>query len=134
MKLLVSLLLTSAVFSFGSCKKEQTANPKQAIYKGFTIRPTDWIKTADNLGYYTSLPVPELTESIRKYGSVSVYLSFDIDKDNPDNSYSQYDALPEVFDGIIYGTYHEDNFVNIDFYKISGDPVELPSGNIKAKI
>jgi hypothetical protein len=127
MKIFASALLLMLCFSLGSCTKEVTNVVNQAFSINFPIPANAWVRTTDGKGYTTSLNVPEITPNITDNGGVIVYLSFD--------GGDTYEALPEVFNGVSYGTYHGDGFVNIDLYSTTGGTLASPpGGSIQAKI
>lgn len=124
----ILLLLTTLFFIFFSCKKEITKVQKvdQAYSAIYTIQSTDWTTTNNGLIYTAQLNVPELDNRMYQNGAVLVYLSF--------TGTSYFEALPEVFDGITYGTIHSPGYVGIDISAVSGDPVNPPAQSITAKV
>ncbi|MHA4875667.1 hypothetical protein, partial [Enterococcus faecium] len=73
---------------------------------------------ASGSGYFVSLNVPDVTNSVLNDGGVVTYISFD--------NGNTYEALPEVVNGVAYGTYYSYSTVNIDLYSATG------SGSITA--
>lgn len=126
MKLFTTCLVLLSVFTLPACKKEVTQVVKQAYSTTFTIQVNQWSPTSGGKGYTTSLDVPELNNRFLGEGGVLVYLSFD--KGNT------YEAIPETFNGISYGTYHGVGYVGIDYYRLDGGNVTLPGDAIKAKV
>ena len=124
----ILLLLTPLFFIFFSCKKEITKVQKvdQAYSAIYTIQSTDWTSTNNGLIYTAQLNVPELDNRMYQNGAVLVYLSF--------TGTSYFEALPEVFDGITYGTIHSPGYVGIDISAVYGDPVNPPAQSITAKV
>ncbi len=98
----------------------------QAYSAIYTIQSTDWTTTNNGLIYTAQLNVPELDNRMYQNGAVLVYLSF--------TGTSYFEALPEVFDGITYGTIHSPGYVGIDISAVSGDPVNPPAQSITAKV
>lgn len=124
----ILLLITPLFFFFFSCKKEITKVQKvdQAYSAIYTIQSTDWTTTNNGLIYTAQLNVPELDNRMYQTGAVLVYLSF--------TGTSYFEALPEVFNGITYGTIHSPGYVGIDISAVSGDPVNPPAQSITAKV
>ncbi len=120
-----TIVLCVAGFGLGSCKKEVTQRVDQAFSATYTLTPANW--QADGASYFTDIPVPEVDPVIVASGGVLVYLSFD-------NGVS-FDALPEVVNGVSYGTYHSNQTVSIDFTSATGTgAVTPPTKNIIAKL
>ena len=125
-KLIGACLLLATLFAFPACKKEYYSTVNQAFSAIYTIQSGDWKPITGANGYATSLNVPELTKDFVGDGAVLVYLSFDAG--------TTYEAIPEVFNGIAYGTYHGKGYVGIDLRRVDGGPVTAPGGGIKAKV
>lgn len=125
-KLLLLLIPTFLIFS--SCKKEVTKVQQvdQAYSAVYTIQPGDWVTNNNGLSYTAELNVPELDNIIYQNGAVLVYLSF--------SGTSYYEAIPEVFDGIVYGSIHSTGYVGIDISALSGNLINPPSQTISAKV
>lgn len=117
-----------ALISFSSCKKtyiDQTVN--QAFSALYTIQPNDWIPATNSdqtTYYYVNLNVAELDDVINTHGGVEVYLSFD----DLDATVKNYEALPEVFDGVAYGSLHTTGTVTIDLRGADGGSLSSPIG------
>ena len=126
----ISILLLLATLSLTACKKEVTEVQQvdQAFSAVYTLNPGGWTTSNGGQSYSTSLNVPELDDVILNDGAVIVYLSFD----NGDS----YEALPEVFDGVAYGTIHELGLITIDLQASdgSGAVISAPGGTILAKV
>lgn len=124
----ILLLITPLFFFFFSCKKEITKVQKvdQAYSAIYTIQSADWTTTNNGLIYTAQFNVPELDNRMYQTGAVLVYLSF--------TGTSYFEALPEVFNGITYGTIHSPGYVGIDISAVSGDPVNPPAQSITAKV
>lgn len=125
-KLFFLLIPTFLVFS--SCKKEITKVQQvdQAYSTVYTVQPGDWVTNNNGLSYTAELNVPELDNIIYQNGAVLVYLSF--------SGTSYYEAIPEVFDGIAYGSIHSPGYVGIDISGLSGNLINPPSQTISAKV
>lgn len=98
----------------------------QAYSAIYTIQSADWTTTNNGLIYTAQFNVPELDNRMYQTGAVLVYLSF--------TGTSYFEALPEVFNGITYGTIHSPGYVGIDISAVSGDPVNPPAQSITAKV
>jgi hypothetical protein len=124
----ILLLLIPTFLIFSSCKKEvtQVQQVDQAYSAVYTIQPSDWVTSNNGLSYTAELSVPELDNIIYQNGAVLVYLSF--------SGTSYYEAIPEVFDGITYGSIHSTGYVSIDISAISGNLINPPSQTISAKV
>ncbi|MFT3825438.1 MAG: hypothetical protein QM731_16080 [Chitinophagaceae bacterium] len=120
------LVLMVAVIALPSCKKEVTQVVSQAFSATYTIQPNQWSPVSGGSGYSTTLDVPELTSRFLGDGAVLVYLSFD--------NGASYEAIPEVFSGITYGTYHGVGYIGIDYSRLDGGSVSLPGAAIRAKV
>jgi hypothetical protein len=116
----IALLSLFALLSFSACKKttvNQTVN--QAFSASYTVNPGDWVKGTNTDGsffYYINLPVNELDDIINSNGGVEVYISFDAQNTNPKN----FETLPEVVDGVAYGSLHTTGSVTIDLRGADG--------------
>ena len=126
----ISIFLVLAALPFAACKKEITEvrQVDQAFSATYTLNAGGWTTSNGGQSYSTSLTVPELDDLILNDGAVIVYLSFD-------NGVS-FEALPEVFDGIAYGSIHEIGLITIDLQASdgSGAVISAPSGTILAKV
>ncbi len=112
----IALLSLFALISLSACRKtvvNQTVN--QAYSAIYSIDPTKWVmgQNPDTTVYfYTTLSVPELDAIINQNGGVEVYISFD--------NGTTYETLPEVFDGVAYGSLHTTGAVTIDLRGADG--------------
>ncbi len=98
---LLVLLLT-----MGACKKEVTQVVDQGFSAVYTVHGADF-KTGDGGKTYTvNLNVPEVDQQIVDNGGVMVYLSLD--------GGDTFEALPEFFQTVAYGTYHQVGSVSVD--------------------
>ncbi len=123
------LLAIPILFVFSSCQKQQVTKVQkvdQAFSAIFTIQPGDWVTANNGLSFTAELNVPELDNIIYKNGAVLVYISF--------AGTSYYEAVPEVFDGFVYGAIHSNGYVGIDISAVSGDPINPPTQTITAKV
>jgi len=124
MKFVAALLCSVVLFS--SCTKTVTNKVDQAFSAIYTLNSSGW-GTADNgLSYSTSLKVPEIDNFLQTNGAVVVYLSFD--------NGANYEAIPEVFDGISYGSIHSVGQVVIDLHAVDGSTINPPGAAILAKV
>jgi Ni,Fe-hydrogenase III small subunit len=67
-----------------------------------------------------------LDDIIVQTGGVVVYLSFD--------NGTNYEAIPEAFGGVAYGTVHSKGQVVVDLRSTSGGTITAPIGQILAKV
>src|SRR5882762_3436024 len=100
----VALFLS--VVTLGSCKKEVTQVVDQAFSATYSVEATKWTTTDGGKTYTVNLNVPEIDDVIVGDGGVIAYVSFD-------NGVT-FEALPEVFDGVAYGAYHQKSTLSID--------------------
>lgn len=126
----ISILLVMAAVPFVSCKKEitQVQQVDQAFSATYTLNPSGWTTSNGGSSFATTLNVPELDDKILNDGGVIVYLSFD--------NGASFEALPEVFNGIAYGSVHELGIITIDLQAAdgSGDVISAPGTTILAKV
>jgi hypothetical protein len=117
----IGLFSLFVLLSFSACKKTTMVNKtvNQAFSALYTIQPGDWVQGQNQDGsffYYTNLSVPELDEVINDHGGVEVYISFDDQSVTAKN----YETLPEVVDGVAYGSLHTTGSVTIDLRGADG--------------
>lgn len=124
MKFVATLLCSMVLFS--SCTKTVTNKVDQAFSAIYTLNSSGWGTTDNGLSYSTSLSIPELDDIIQTNGGVLVYLSFD--------NGANYEAIPEVFDGISYGAVHSTGQVIIDLHAVDGSTINAPGAAILAKV
>jgi hypothetical protein len=116
------LLLTT-----GACKKEVTQVVDQGFSAVYTVAGSDFKTSDGGLTYTVNLNVPEVDDVIVSSGGVMVYLSLD-------NGVS-FEALPEFFENIAYGTYHQKGKVSVDMTAPNHtDVINPPSGNFLIKV
>jgi hypothetical protein len=102
----------------GCTKTYNYPTVNQVFSAVYTVQPNQWVQATDQgvVYYYTSLSVPELTQAIDLNGGVITYLSFD-----PSTATDPtYEAMPEVFSGIAYGSLHTTGSVTIDLRAADG--------------
>src|ERR1700736_3125476 len=115
----IALLSAFAVLTFSGCTKTTIQKVNQVFSAVYTVQASQWAKGTDPDGtvfYYTSLTVPELTQTNDLNGGVVVYLSFDAST----SSSPTYEALPEVFGGIAYGAIHTTGSITVDLRGANG--------------
>ena len=128
----IALLSLFALLFFSACKKTTVVNQtvNQAFSALYTINPTDWVQGKNQDGttyFYTTLTVKELDAIINTSGGVDVYISFDAG--------TNYETLPEVIDGVAYGSLHTTGSVTIDLRAADGSSLTSAiSAPITAKI
>jgi hypothetical protein len=114
----IALLSAFAILTFSGCTKNYpTVN--QVFSAVYTVQASQWAKGTDPDGtvfYSTTLSVPELDQTIDLNGGVLTYLSFD----DPTSANPTYEAMPEVFNGIAYGSIHTTGSVTIDLRGADG--------------
>ncbi|HEY4154087.1 MAG TPA: hypothetical protein VGM24_01625 [Puia sp.] len=132
-----ALLALITVLSFSACKKTTVVNETvdQAYSAIYTIDPADWVQGQDpgsgNFFYSSTLTIPELDDIINTHGGVQVYISFD----DLNAATKTYESLPEVFDGVAYGTLHSTGSVTIDLRDAGGGSLTSPiTQSITAKV
>ena len=128
MKIYVILLLSLFSFSLVDCTKTvtQVQEVNQAFSATYTIAPSVWTTTDNGLSFSATLQVPALDDIIVQSGGVEVYLSFD--------NGTNFEAIPEVFGGIAYGSVHSRGQVVVDLHAENGGTITAPSGQILAKV
>jgi hypothetical protein len=111
-----ALLSLFAVLSLSACKKTTVVNQTvdQAYSVLFTINPADWVQGQDGAQtfYSVNLSIPELDDVINTHGGVEVYISFD--------GGANYETVPEVYNGVAYGSLHTTGQVTIDLRDANG--------------
>ena len=116
----IALLAVFAILTFSGCTKNYSYPQVNQVFSAvYTVQPSQWAQGTDPDGttyYYTSLAVPELTQSIDLNGGVVVYLSFD----SPTATDPTYEAMPEVFNGVAYGAIHTTGSVTVDLRGADG--------------
>jgi len=125
-KLIGAFFLIAIVMATPACKKNYYPTVNQAFSAVYTITPNQWSSSDDGRRIFSSLNVPELTKDFVGNDGVIVYLSFD-------NGVT-YEAIPEVLDGISYGTFHGLGFVTVDAHRIDGGRISAPGANVLAKV
>ncbi|HEV3251435.1 MAG TPA: hypothetical protein VGZ71_10815 [Puia sp.] len=128
MKIYGILFLSLLSFSFLDCTKTvtQVQEVNQAFSATYTLAPANWSTTDNGLSYSATLQVPALDDIILQSGGVIVYLSFD--------NGTNFEAIPEVFGGIAYGSVHSKGQVLVDLHATNGGTISAPGGQILAKV
>jgi len=122
-----TIVLLLAVLSFSACKKvTEVKQVDQAFSAVYSLSASGWTSSDNGISYSTTLQVPELDNVIQTSGAVIVYISFD--------NGANYEALPEVFDGIAYGAVHKTGSVTIDLFALAGGTITPPGSTILAKV
>lgn len=116
----IALLSAFSILVFSGCTKNYTSPAVNQVFSAvYTVQANQWAQGVDSGGvifYYTSLNVPELTQKIDLNGGVLTYLSFD----DPTSTNPTYEAMPEVFGGIAYGSIHTTGSVTVDLRAADG--------------
>src|SRR5450432_1767800 len=116
----IALLSAFSILIFSGCTKNYTSPAVNQVFSAvYTVAANQWAKGTDPDGtvfYSTTLSVPELDQTIDLNGGVLTYLSFD----DPTSANPTYEAMPEVFNGIAYGSIHTTGSVTIDLRGADG--------------
>jgi preprotein translocase subunit SecD len=116
----IALLSAFAIITFSGCTKTYNSPTVNQVFSAvYTVQANQWAQGKDSDGtvyYYTSLSVPELTQAIDLNGGVVTYLSFD----DATSTSPTYEAMPEVFNGVAYGSIHTTGSVTIDLRGADG--------------
>jgi hypothetical protein len=126
MKLLTALTTMTLLISACTKTVTQVEQVDQAFSTIYTLNPAGWGSSDGGFSYSTSMTVPELDQSMLENGAIVVFLSFD----NGVN----YEAIPEVFDGISYGALHSLNQITLDLHAVDGSKITAPAAAILAKV
>ena len=120
-------VLLLAFLSFSACKKvTEVKQVDQAFSAVYSLAASGWTTSDLSVSYSTTLQVPEIDDIVQAGGAVIVYISFD--------NGANYEALPEVFDGIAYGAVHTTGSVTIDLFALDGGTITPPGSTILAKV
>jgi hypothetical protein len=115
----IALLSAFSILVFSGCTKNYTSPAVDQVFSAvYTVQANQWAQGVDSgvVYYYTSLNVPELTQNIDLNGGVLTYLSFD----DPTSTNPTYEAMPEVFGGVAYGSIHTTGSVTVDLRAADG--------------
>jgi hypothetical protein len=122
----IALFSAFVILACSGCTKTTVNKVDQVFSAVYTVAANQWAQGQDPGGgatyYYTTLSIPELTQSIDVNGGVLIYLSFD----DPSSSNPVYEALPEVIDGVAYGAIHTTGQVTIDLRAADGSNAPGP--------
>mgnify|MGYP001547687071 FL=1 len=126
-----ALLSAFVLLSFTACKKTTVVNQtvNQAYSAIYTVKPADWVQgqSGSQTYFYSTLSIPELDDVINTHGGVEVYISFD--------GGVNYETVPEVFDGVAYGSLHTTGTVTIDLRDANGGSLTSAiSGPLTVKV
>ena len=119
-------VLLLGILTVTACKKTEVQQVNQAFSAVYSLSASGWTTTDGSLSYSTTLDVPEIDDVVQQGGGVIVYISFD--------NGANYEALPEVFDGIAYGAIHTKGAVTIDLFALDGGTITPPGSTILAKV
>jgi hypothetical protein len=120
----LALILLIAIAGLSSCSKDSTS-VREAHSQVIDINASDWTLSDDGLSCSATFDVPALTDAVFDHGAVMVYLSFED---------GTYEAVPEVYGGFSYGTYHSSGTVSVDIHLVDGDKINPPTGVIYMKV
>ena len=122
-----AIALFLSVLTLGSCTKNVTQVVDQAFSATYSVASSSWTTSDAGKTYTVQLNVPEVDNVIVGSGGVVVYMSFD--------NGTTFEALPEVFEGVAYGTYHSNGTVSIDLTAPNHtDVVTPPAGTVLVKV
>jgi hypothetical protein len=111
----------------GSCTKKVTQVVNQGFSAFYTLKASGWKVNSTNTYISYELNVPELDQFMLDHGGVMVYLSLD--------GGDSYEALPETFENVAYGSYHYLNVVGIDLSPADNTgTVTAPTKDLLAKV
>jgi hypothetical protein len=126
MKKYLLLLLCTVTIGLSSCKKEVIVPESSNRTILLDIKSDEWQVSANRLGFYKDISVPENTAYFNNNGHVVVSMAFD----NPD----VFEGLPQVYQGITYRYSSEPNIVTIYIGNANGTALVTPPGIVTAKI
>jgi len=122
-----AIALFLSVVTLGSCKKEVTQVVDQAFSATYSVDASKWTTSDGGKTYTVNLNVPEIDDVIVGDGAVLAYVSFD--------NGATFEALPEVFDGVAYGAYHQKGTLSVDLTDPAGvGTVTPPTGTVLIKV
>ncbi|MES1160533.1 MAG: hypothetical protein ABUM51_07240 [Bacteroidota bacterium] len=122
-----AIALFLSVVTLGSCKKEVTQVVDQAFSATYSVDASKWTTTDGGKTYTVNLNVPEIDDVIVGDGGVVAYISFD--------NGTSFEALPQVFDGVAYGAYHQKGTLSVDLTDPYGQTaVTPPNGTVLIKV
>ena len=124
----IALLSAFSILIMSGCTKTYNYPTVNQVFSAvYTVQANQWARGVDpdsTVYYYTSLSVPELTQQIDLNGGVVTYLSFD----PPTSTNPTYEAMPEVFQGVAYGSIHTTGSVTIDLRGADGTSLNSAIG------
>jgi len=115
-----AIALFLSVMTLGACKKEVTQVVDQAFSTTYSVTSSSWTTSDGGKTYTVALSVPEIDNVIVGSGGVIAYISFD--------NGTTFEALPEVFGGVAYGAYHQNNTLSVDLTDPAGVATVTPPG------
>ncbi len=125
----ITLFSLLAILGLASCKKTYVNQTVNQVYSAvYTIPTTSWTSSQGGTVQTATLAIAELDQTIVDQGGVQVYLSFDA------NTPVTYEGIPEVVNGIAYGSFFNVGNIGIDLQDVSGAAVSAPGGTIFAKV
>jgi hypothetical protein len=126
-KTTTAVALILSVFTLGACKKEVTQVVDQAFSATYSVDASKWATSDGGKTYTVSLNVPEVDNVIVGSGGVIAYISF--------NNGATFEALPEVYNGVAYGAYHQNGTLSVDLTDPAGQvAVPPPTGTVLIKV
>lgn len=126
-KLPLLLLLLSVFFVASSCTKQY--NTTEEVIPNFTVVHTvavgDWKFTAADGTYTAIINMPEIDNVSFDNDGVVVAAMFDN---------VNYEALPQVYDGLSYTFFYSPGFLTISVQGANGGQGSKPTGPVRFKI
>lgn len=116
-----AIALFLSVLTLGSCKKEVTQVVDQAFSTTYSVPASSWTTSDGGLTYTVNLNVPEIDNTIVGSGGVIAYISFD--------NGTSFEALPEVYENVAYGAYHQNGTLSVDLTAPNHTDVIHPPGS-----
>jgi hypothetical protein len=115
------------ILTMGACKKTVTQVVDQGFSAVYTVSGSDFKTSDGGVTYTLNLSVPEVDDQIVASGGVMVYLSL--------NNGVTYEALPEFFENVAYGAFHQAGSVSVDVTAPNHtDVIQPPSGSFLIKV
>ncbi len=114
----VLLFLCISGIGMGACTKKVTQVVNQGFSAFYTIKASGWKTNSSNTYSSYEFAVPELDQFMLDHGGVMVYLSLD--------GGDTYEALPQTFKDVAYGSYHYLHTVGIDLSPADNTGIVTP--------
>lgn len=136
MKKLSILILGFMILGVSACRKvtnEYYTTPNQTIY--VNVSASDWVKSTNNNGdetYSADIPFTNTDLYQNGFDGVLVYLSFDGNANNTNNTY---EPIPQTYEGLAYSYFVTQQKITIQIQNSTGTGTFTNApGAVKAKI